>query len=319
VRDSYGTPDSLELRDIPTPVPAANEVLVRVRAASVNPVDWYDVTGTPYVSRPQLGFRRPKSSRVGGDFAGEVEAAGAAVTRFRVGDAVFGARNGAFAEYVAVPEDRAIAAVPDGVTLEAAASAPIAGVAALQGLREHGALAEGQQVLVNGAGGGVGTFAVQIAKALGGIVTAVCSESKVELARSLGADHVVDYTREDFTLGDRRYDLMLDIAGSRSFSACKRVLEPNARVVIVGGPKGSRALGPLSHVVAMRLASLRSRQSTRFFVAKLGPAVLEDLGELLATGKVRPVIDRRFALGEIAEALRYLGEGHASGKILVTV
>jgi NADPH:quinone reductase-like Zn-dependent oxidoreductase len=318
VRDAYGSPDSLELRELPTPVPGEDEVLVRVRAASVNPVDWYDVTGTPYVSRPQLGIRRPKSNRVGSDFAGEVEAAGSRVTRFAVGDAVFGARHGAFAEYVTVPEDRAIATVPDGLTLEEAAAAPIAGVTALQGLRDRGALMEGRRVLVNGASGGVGTFAVQIAKALGGVVTAVCSGPKVDLVRSLGADRVVDYTREDFTRGDERYELMLDVAGSRSFAECRRVLEPNAKIVIVGAPKGNRALGPLTHVIAMRLASLRSRQSTTFFIAKLDPGSLGDLRELLAGGRVRPVIDRRYELDQVADALRYLGEGHARAKIVVT-
>jgi NADPH:quinone reductase-like Zn-dependent oxidoreductase len=246
VRDAYGMPDSLELREIPTPIPAENEVLVRVRAASVNPVDWYGVSGTPYFGRPQMGLLKPKENRVGTDFAGEVEAVGKAVTSFRSGDEVFGARTGAFAEYVTVRADRAIAPKPQGMSFEEAAAVPVAAITALQGLRDKGRLEAGQEVLINGASGGVGTFAVQIAKALGGGVTAVCSTRNVELARSLGADHVVDYTQEDFTRGDRRYDLLLDVAGSRSFSACRRVLEPHGTVVVVGGPKGNRLLGPLT-------------------------------------------------------------------------
>ena len=218
-----------------------------------------------------------------------------------------------------MPEDRGIATVPDGLTLEEAAAAPIAGVTALQGLRDRGALAEGQRVLVNGASGGVGTFAVQIAKTLGG-------DSDGRLQRAEGRPRALARSgpRRRLHAGGlharrRRYELMLDVAGSRSFGECRRVLEPNAKIVIVGAPKGNRALGPLTHVIAMRLASLRSRQSTTFFIAKLDPASLGDLRELLAGGRVRPVIDRRYELDEVAEALRYLGEGHARGKIVVTV
>ena len=226
---------------------------MRVRAASVNPADWYAVSGRPYVSRPQVGLLKPKDKRVGTDFAGEVESVGKAVTSFRSGDEVYGARAGAFAEYVTVRADRAIAPKPQGLSFEEAAGVPVAALTALQGLRDKGRLAAGQKILINGASGGVGTFAVQIAKALGGEVTGVCSTRNVELARSLGADHVVDYTQEDFTRGDRRYDLLLDVAGSRSFSECKRVLEPDGRVVVVGGPKGTRVLGPLAHIAAMRV------------------------------------------------------------------
>ncbi len=227
VRERFGSPEAVvEIREIEKPVPADDEVLVRVRAASLNMADWYDVTGRPYVGRVQMGLRKPKSERLGVDYAGTVEAVGKDVTQFRPGDDVFGGRNGAYAEYVCAREDRAIVPKPADVSFEEAAAVPVAALTALQGLRDRGQLEPGQKVLINGASGGVGTYAVQIAKALGGEVTAVCSTGNVEIARSLGADHVIDYTREDFTRSDRRYDLMLDVAGSRSWSACKRVLNP---------------------------------------------------------------------------------------------
>ncbi len=291
-------------------------VFARLRST---PADWYAVSGTPYVSRPLAGLLKPRDSRVGTDFAGEVESVGRAVTSFRSGDEVFGARSGAFAEYVTVRADRAIAPMPRGMSFEEAAAVPVAAITALQGLRDKGRLEAGQEVLINGASGGVGTFAVQIAKALGGEVTAVCSTRNVELARSLGADHVVDYAQEDFTRGDRRYDLLLDVAGSRSFSECKRVLEPHGRVVVVGGPKGTRALGPLGHIVAMRMGSVGASQVVTFFLAKIERDDLELLRELLETGSVRSVVDRRYELSEVADAFSYLGEGHARGKIVLTV
>jgi NADPH:quinone reductase-like Zn-dependent oxidoreductase len=316
VHTTYGSPDVLELQEIDKPDPADDEVLVRVRAASVNPADWYGITGRPYVARPMMGLRKPKSSSVRTDFAGTVEAVGSDVTEFRPGDEVFG-RSGAFAEYVCVGE--AVARKPANLTFEEAAAVPVAALTALQGLRDKGQLQPGQQVLINGASGGVGTFAVQIAKALGAEVTGVCSTRNVDLVRSLGADHVIDYTTEDFTRSDRRYDLMLDVAGSRSWRACKRVLNPQATLVIVGAPKGTRLLGPLSHIVRVRLAAVRSSRTVVFFIAKLDKADLEALGELLEAGKVTPVIDRRYELSDIADAFRYLGEGHAQGKVVVTV
>ena len=252
VRDTYGSPDVVELREIDKPVPTDDEVLVRVRAASLNLADWYEVTGRPYVGRTQMGLRKPKSNRLGVDYAGTVEAVGGNVTEFRPGDEVFGGRNGAYAEYVCARADRAIVPKPANVTFEEAAAVPVAAITALQGLRDKGQLRPGQKVLINGASGGVGTFAVQIAKALGAEVTAVCSTANVDIARSLGADHVVDYTQEDFTRSDRRYDLLLDVAGSRSWSEYKRVLEPQATLVIVGGPKTNRLLGPLGHMVGVR-------------------------------------------------------------------
>jgi len=319
LRDRYGSPGVIELREIDRPAAADDEVLVRVRAASVNPADWYSVTGTPYFARTQMGLLKPKSDRLGVDFAGQVEAVGKNVTQFRPGDEVFGGRDGAYAEYVCVREDRAVVLKPANLTFEEAAAVPVAALTALQGLRDKGQLQPGQKVLINGASGGVGTFAVQIAKALEAEVTGVCTTRNVDLVRSIGADHVIDYTQEDFTRSDRRYDLMLDIAGSRSWSACRRVLNPQATFVIVGAPKGNRLIGPLSHIVKVRLAALRSNQKVVFFLAKFNKADMEVLRELLEAAKVTPVIDRRYELSEIADAFRYLGEGHARAKVVITV
>jgi NADPH:quinone reductase-like Zn-dependent oxidoreductase len=317
VRNTYGSPDVLELGETDKPELTDDGVLVRVRAASINPADWYELTGTPYVARTQMGLRKPKTNTLGVDFAGTVEAVGRDVTQLRPGDDVFGGRSGAFADYVCAR--KAVVAKPAALTFEEAAAVPVAALTALQGLRDKGQLQPGQKVLINGASGGVGTFAVQIAKALGAEVTGVCSTRNVDIARSLGADHVIDYTREDFTRSDRRYDLLLDIAGSRSWSECTRVLNPNATLVIVGAPKGNRALGPLGHIAKVRLASIPSSQRAVFFVAKFNMPDMVVLRDLLESGKVKPVIDMRHDLNEIAEAFRYLGEGHAQGKIVVSV
>jgi NADPH:quinone reductase-like Zn-dependent oxidoreductase len=328
VRNTYGSPNVLELQEVEKPDLADDGVLVRVRAASVNRGDWYSLTGTPYVVRMQLGLLKPKTNRLGVDFAGTVEAVGRDVMQFRPGDEVFGGRSsGAFAEYVCVRvaaplrrfQSFIVTPKPANLTFEQAAAVPVAALTALQGLRDKGQIQLGKQVLINGASGGVGTFAVQIAKALGAEVTAVCSTRNVELVRSLGADHVIDYTREDFTRSDQRYDLMLDVAGSRSWSECRRILNPQATLVIVGAPKGNAVIGPLSHIVKVRLAALRSSQKIVFFVTKFNKPDMEDLRELLEAGKVRPIIDRRYELSEIADALRYMGEGHAQGKIVITV
>jgi NADPH:quinone reductase-like Zn-dependent oxidoreductase len=317
IRDTYGSPDVLKLREIEKPELTDDGVLVRVHAASVNRGDWYTVAGM-YVARPATGLRRPKSRLIGTDFAGAVEAVGRDVTEFRPGDEVFGGRTGALAEYVCA-RARSVALKPARLTFEEAAAVPVAALTALQGLRDRGQIQAGQKVLVNGASGGVGTFAVQIAKALGAEVTAVCSTGNVDLARSIGADHVVDYTREDFTRSDQRYDLMFDNAGSRSWSACKRVLSPQATVVLVGGQMGNRLLGPLGHVVRMRLAATLGSRKAVFFIAKFNSADMEVLRELLEAGKVTPVIDRRYEFGDIADAFRYMGEGHARGKVVITV
>jgi NADPH:quinone reductase-like Zn-dependent oxidoreductase len=319
VRDRFGPPDVVEIREIDKPVPADDEVLVRVRAASLNMADWYDVAGRPYVGRPMIGLRRPKESRLGVDYAGTVEAVGKNVTQFRPGDDVFGGRNGAFAEYVCAREDRAIVPKPANVTFEEAAAVPVAAITALQGLRDKGRLQPGRRVLINGASGGVGTFAVQIAKALGADVTAVCSTGNVDIAPSIGADQVVDYTREDFTRRDGRYDLILDVAGSRSWSECKRVLTPEATLVLVGGPKTNRLLGPIGHVARLRLGGLLNRRRVVFFIAKLVKPDMEVLRDYLETGKVKSVIDRTYELDEIRDALGYMGDGHPRGKIVLMV
>jgi NADPH:quinone reductase-like Zn-dependent oxidoreductase len=320
VRDRYGSPERVvEVRDIDTPVPSDDEVLVRVAAAGLNVADWYGVTGRPHAGRAAVGLRKPKEKRLGIDYAGTVEAVGKNVTQFHPGDEVFGGRTGALAEYVAARADRAIVTKPANVSFEQGATVAVAGVTVLQGLRDKGELQPGEKVLVNGASGGVGTFAVQIAKALGAEVTAVCSTRNVELVRSLGADHVVDYTQEDFTRSDRRYDVLLDVAGSRSLAACKRVLVPNARFVVVGGPKSNRLVGPLGHVAASFLQGLWSSRKVSFFIAKLSKEDMEILRDLLETGKVTPLIDRRYELSEVADAFEYMGEGHCRSKIVVTV
>ena len=318
VRDKYGPPDGVELQEVEKPEVTDDGLLVRVRAASVNRVDWYDVTGTPWIARPMTGLRGPKSRFTGRDFAGTVEAVGKDVTDLWPGDEVFGGKKGggSFAEYVGVPAD--VARKPAGLTFEEAAAVPVAALTALQGLRDHGQLQPGQKVLVNGASGGVGTFAVQIAKALGAEVTGVCSTRNVEQARSLGADHVIDYTGVDFTRTGERYDLILDIAGSKSWSQCRRVLNPNAILVIVGA-EGSRLMGPLGHIAKVRLGALRGSQKAVFFVANFNGPDLAVLSDLLETGKVKPVVERRYELVEVADALRYMGEGHARGKIVIGV
>jgi len=306
----------LRIDEIARPEPGPDGVLVRVRAASVNRVDWYDVTGRPWIARPITGLRGPKSPPVGVDFAGTVETVGEDVTDLKPGDDVFGIANGSFAEYACVK--KAAALKPAKVSFEDAATLPVAGLTALQGLRDHGRLQPGQCVLVNGASGGVGTFAVQISKALGAEVTAVCSTRNVEQARSLGADHVIDYSRDDFTEGGRRYDLMLDIAGSKSWRQCRRVLTPNARLVIVGG-EGNPLIGPLGHIAAMWLGAKLGSRTATFFVADLNRPDLDFLGELLQTGQLKPVVEKRYELTEVADALRYMGDGHARGKLVIAI
>jgi NADPH:quinone reductase-like Zn-dependent oxidoreductase len=318
VRDKYGPPDVLDLQEVEQPELADDGILVRVRASSVNPVDWYDVTGRPWIARPMTGLRGPKTRLIGRDFAGTVEAVGKDVTDLQPGDDVFGGKSGggSLAEYVCVP--LGVARKPVNLTFEETAAVPVAALTALQGLRDHGKLQPGREVLVNGASGGVGTFAVQIAKALGAEITAVCSTRNVEQARSLGADHVIDYTVEDFTRSGRRFDLILDVAGSKSWSQCRRVLNRHATLVIVGA-KGNPLLGPLGHIAKVRLAALRGSQKAVFFIANFNGPDLDALRELLESGKVKPVVEKRYELGEVADALRYLGEGHAQGKIAITV
>ena len=315
--ERYGSPEVLELREVEKPAVSDDGVLVRVHASSVNPVDWHTLTGDPYLVRLQAGLLEPKTGMLGVDFAGTVESVGRNVQRFRPGDEVFGGQRGAFAEYVCVPEVRGVVPKPANLTFEQAAALPIAAVTALQALRDKGRIQSGQRVLVNGASGGVGTFAVQVGKALGAEVTGVCSTRNLDLVRSIGADHVVDYTQEDFTLRGERYHLMLDIAGNRSWSDCKRVLEDEAAVVLVGGPKTNRWIGPLGHVAWVRLVTLGGKRRAVPFLAKITKDSLDGIAELVQAGKVTPVIDREYDFSELPEALRYLGAGHAKAKVVV--
>jgi len=317
VHERYGRPNVLELREVAKPTFEDDQVLVRVHAASVNPVEWYGVTGL-ILARPGNGLRKPKFTGVGGDFAGRVEAVGKAVEDFQPGDEVYGTANGSWAEYAAAQEGR-IARKPANLSFEEAAAVPVAGLTALQALRDHGQIKPGQKVLINGASGGVGTFAVQLAKHFGAEVTAVCSTRNVEQARSLGADRVVDYTQEDFTKRPERHDLMLDIAGSRSFRDFRRALTPEAIVVLIGGRLTYRKLGPVPHLFGTLLASKGRSQTAKFFVAKITSEDLTVLQGLLEAGTVKPVIDRRYELSQAPDALSYLGEGHARGKVVITV
>jgi NADPH:quinone reductase-like Zn-dependent oxidoreductase len=313
---SYGPPDVLKIEKIEKPTPKDDEVLVKVRATSVNPAEWYGMTGL-FLARLGNGLLKPKDTRLGVDFSGVVEAIGKDVTQFKPGDEVYGARSGAFAEYVCVKNH--VYLKPANITFEQAGSVGVAAMTALQGLRDHGKLQAGQKVLINGASGGVGTFAVQIAKALGAEVTAVCSPRNVELVRSLGADHVIDYTKEDFTRNGKRYDVFLDIAGGRSWSECKRVFKPNSKFIIVGAPKGNKVLGPLAHIIKLRLGALGASQKIVFFVAKF---IREDflfMTELFERGQVKPVLEKAYPFEKISDAMRHLGTGHAQGKIVVTM
>ena len=320
VHKRYGRPNRpgvLELSEIDKPVIGDDQVLVRLHASSVNPAEWYGVTG-PIFSRPSSGLLKPKRELLGGDLAGRVEAIGTQVKDLQPGDEVFGTSGGSWAEYAASREIR-LAPKPADVSFEEAAAVPVAAITALQALRDHGNVQPGQTVLINGASGGVGTYAVQLAKWFGADVTGVCSPGNVELARSLGADRVVDYTQEDFTRRSERHDLMLDVAGSRSFLDFRRVLTPDATVVLVGGRMTYRGLGPLPHIAGTFLKSRGRSQKLKFFVAKINAEDLAFLAELVEAGKVKSVIDRRYALSDLPDALAYLGEGHARGKIVITV
>ncbi len=314
----YGPPDVLSLEKIEKPAPADGEVLVKVHSAAVNPLDWHYMRGTPYIMRLDSGFGRPGTTRLGVDFAGIVEAVGEDVTRFRPGDEVFGGRTGAFAEYVTVREDRALALKPANLTFEQAAAVSIAATTALQALRDKGRIRAGQKVLINGASGGVGTFAVQIAKSYGAEVTGVCSTRNVEMVRSIGADHVFDYTKEDFTRSGRRYDLIVDMVGNHPLSAYRRVLNPEGIFVIVGGPDGNW-LGPMVSPIKALMLSPFVSQEFGMILAQLKQEDLNILSDLMQAGKVTPVIDRTYRLSEVPEAIRYLEEGHARGKVVINL
>ena len=319
VHRCYGGAELLRLESVAQPVPADDELLVKVHAASVNPLDWHYVAGTPYIVRLDSGFDAPKDTRLGVDFAGTVEAVGRSVRRFKPGDEVFGGRTGAFAEYLTVRESRAVALKPSNVTFEQAAAIPIAAITALQALRDKGGIRPGQQVLINGASGGVGTFAVQLAKFFGAEVTGVCSTRNVELVRTLGADHVIDYTREDFTRGAGRYDLIVDNVGSHSLLAYRRVLNPGGALVIVGGPSNGNWLGPMSGMLAALALSPFVSQKVEPILAQLNGKDLETLGDLMQAGKLTAAIDSSFPLADAAEAIRYVQAGHARGKVVISV
>jgi NADPH:quinone reductase-like Zn-dependent oxidoreductase len=319
VYHEYGSPDVLELQDIEKPVVRDDEVLVRVRAASVNPADWHFMRGVPYVMRPQSGLRKPKKNFVGHDFAGQVEAVGKEVTSFRPGDEVFGdVGAGGFAEFTSVPEGDLVLK-PVNLSFEQAAAVPLAAVTALQGLRDAGQIQPEQKVLIIGASGGVGTFAVQIAKSFGAEVTGVCSSKNVELVRSLGADHVIDYTQGDFTQSGQKYDLIFQLAGTSSPSHCRRVLTSKGTLVLSSGESDGRWIGPVDRLVKAVVLSPFVSQKLGSFLAKPNKDDLQLLKELIEAGKLTPVIDRTYSLSEVPDAIRYLEEGHARGKVVIAV
>jgi NADPH:quinone reductase-like Zn-dependent oxidoreductase len=318
VQRAYGSAEVLTLEVVAMPTIADNEVLIRVRAASVNHADWVYTTGLPMLARLSFGLGKPRDPVRGKDVAGLIEAVGADVTRFQVGDEVYGeVVAGAFAEYAVASADL-VAIKPANLTFEQTAAVPLAARTALQGLRDGGKLQAGQTVLINGASGGVGTFAVQIAKALGAEVTGVCSTRNAELVQSLGADHVVDYTRDNFTEGRVRYDLILDLIGNHSLTRCRRALAPEGTLVLSNGT-GSRILGPMGRILRALVLSMFVRQNLRTFTPALGTESLNELRDLIESGQVTPAIDRTYPLNKAPEAIRYFAEDHARGKIVITV
>ena len=320
MQDRYGEADVLEFRDVDDPQVGDRDVLIRVRAAGAGPDVWHIMTGKPYMARPVLGFSRPKVRIRGWDVAGTVEAVGAGVTEFRPGDEVLGeSQRGSFAELAAAPADTLVRK-PSRLSFEQAAAVPVSGTTAIQALREDGHVRPGHSVLVVGAGGGVGTFTVQIAKAMGATVTGVASTSKLDLVRSIGADDVIDYTREDFTDGSRTWDVIVDTAGRRPLREMRRALTPKGTLVIVGGDGGGNWTGGfLKGVFRGPIVSMFVGQTLRGFTAKTTKEDLQALSELIEAGSVTPVVDRTFNLVEAADAVRYLAEGHPAGKIVVTV
>jgi NADPH:quinone reductase-like Zn-dependent oxidoreductase len=314
----YGSPEVLEFGDIEKPVPADDEVLVRIQAAAVNPLDWHYMRGSPYLMRLMSGLGAPKDSSFGVDFSGTVEAIGQDVRSFRPGDEVFGGKSGAYAEYIAISEDRQIVHKPESVTAQEAAAVPIAALTALQALRDKGQIQPGQKVLINGASGGVGTFAVQIAKSFGAEVTGVCSTRNVELVRSLGADHVIDYKKESYIESGNTWDLIIDNVGNHSLLANRKVLAPDGRFVSVGAPSGNW-LGPLARPLMTTILSPFVDQEFITLMARMRKDDLATLAQLMEAGEMRSVIDRTWPLEQVAEAIRYSESGRARGKIIITV
>jgi NADPH:quinone reductase-like Zn-dependent oxidoreductase len=316
----YGVAN-LKYTDIKKPVPTDDQMLVRVKAVSVNPYDWHFIEGTPRIMRLGVGLRKPKVTRLGVDYAGTVEAVGKNVTQFKPGDDVFGGKTGAFAEYICVRPDRGIARKPANITHEQAASVNIAAMTALQGLRDQGKIQPGQKVLINGASGGVGTFAVQIAKSMGAEVTGVCSTRNVEMVKSLGADHVIDYTKEDFAKSGQQFDLILDNVPNHTLSECRSVLSPQGKYVMIGGggPNDNPWVGPFGRVIHMLLLKPFVKQPMTMMMADSNATDLTLLAGLMESGKVKPVIDRTYKLSELPAAISYLEEGHARGKVVLSV
>ena len=315
VRTKYGSPDVLELREIDQPSPADDQVMIQVQAASVNPLDWHVLRGKPFLVRFMgFGLFKPKQQILGADVAGRVAAVGKNVTQFKAGDEVFGSGMGGFAEYVCIRE-KGLVLKPATTTFEQAAAVPVAGLTALQGLRDHGHVQPGQQVLVNGASGGVGTFAVQIAKALGAQVTGVCSGRNLEMVRSIGADNVIDYTKEDFSQSGRKFDLIIDNAAYGSVLKRLRALKAGGSYVMIGGSMSNF----LPTLILKALYSLKKGKKIISMMTRRNQTDLAFLRELLEAGKVVPVIDRRYALSEVPQAIRYLEEGHARGKVIITI
>jgi len=316
----YGTAEVLRLERIEKPVPADDQILVKVAAAAVNPLDWHYMRGSPYLMRLMSGLRRPTELRLGVDYSGTVEAVGEKVTRFKPGDAVFGGRTGALAEYVVARADGGVVLKPDNLTFEQAAAVPVAAITALQGLRKAG-VQPGEKVLINGASGGVGTFTVQIAKALGAHVTGVCSTRNVELVRSLGADDVIDYKHDDYTTGARQFDVIIDNVGNHPLLANRRALESDGRYILIGGggPEDGQWIGPMIKPLNALLLRPFISQRMEFMLADLNSEDLTELSELMKAGKVTPVIDRRYPLHETPEAIRYLETGRARGKVIITI
>jgi NADPH:quinone reductase-like Zn-dependent oxidoreductase len=314
----YGPPLVVLIKDVPKPVPKANEVLIEVRAASVNPLDWHFMRGLPYLVRIVAGLRKPKDQRLGVDVAGQVEAVGSNVTQFKPGDEVFGSCRGAFAEYVCTSESTLVQK-PTNVTFEQAAAVPVAAYTALQGLLGKANLQPRQAVLVNGAAGGVGTLAVQIAKSFGAEVTGVCSTKNVDMVRSIGADRVIDYTQQDFTKSDQRYDLIFDLVGNHSLLACRGLLNPKGIFLTAGGTAGRWMFGAIVRAIAAGLLSSLGSRKMISVLAKSSQQDLTTMHALLATRKVTPVIDRRYGLRELPEAIGYLEKGHARGKVVITM
>jgi NADPH:quinone reductase-like Zn-dependent oxidoreductase len=315
----YGEPTVAKLENIEKPQPAPDRVLVKVAAAAMNPLDWHYVEGEPYFMRVMSGLGAPKDIKLGVDFAGTVEAVGAKVTRFKPGDRVFGGADGSFAEYVTAREQGSIAMLPANVSFEQGAAVPVAAITALQALKDQGKVRPGSSVLINGASGGVGTYAVQIAKIAGAKVTGVCSTRNVAMVKNIGADRVIDYTREDFTALPDRYDLIIDNVGNHSQAEYRHVLNPNGTVVAVGGVKCGVCLDFLLAWMRDSLESSLSSQNRIMFLAALNARDLEQLGEWMGQGKLTSVIDRRYALNEVPKALQYLEAGHARGKVIITV